>query len=170
MLATIELLQNISARCLAGQPLDEGQRHWLGRVLAEYLAHRSPTIDDAMHLRGDRGGIPWWRERANRKRDAALRDLAARCLAGVSVTAQARQVRLLTVRYAASAWRFDRNRAAMPAQYADSVHEWLWRAFSSGAPMPIGERQLRHILSGSGSTNCNGAASAPARQCAMAPA
>ncbi len=167
MLATIELLENISARCLADQPLDQGQRHWLGRVLAEYLAHRCPTIEDAMELRGDRGGIPWWREQANRKRDAALRELAARHFAELSITARARHMRLLTVRYAASAWRFDRNRAAMPAQYAGSVHEWLWRAFSSGAPMPIGERQLRHVLSGCGSADRNGGVSAPARQCAM---
>lgn len=148
MLATIELLENITARCLTGQPLDEGQRRWLGQVLAEYLAHRCPTIEDAMKLRGDRGGIPWWREQANRRRDAALRELAVRHFAGLSITAQARQVRLFTVRYAASAWRFDRERAAMPMHYADSVHEWLWRAFASGAPMPIGERQLRHILPG----------------------
>jgi hypothetical protein len=163
MLATIELLESISARCLAGQPLDEGQRHWLGRALAEYLTHRCPTIEDAMQLRGDRGGIPWWREQANRKRDAALRELAARYFGGLSVTAQAARLRVLAVRYAASAWRFDRDRAAMPVHYAGGVHEWLWRVFSSGAPMPIGERQLRHILSGCGPTHRNGEASAAAR-------
>lgn len=162
MLATIELLECISARCLAGQPLDDGQRRWLGRVLAEYLTHRCPTIEEAMQLRTDRGGIPWWRELANRKRDAALRALAGRHLAGLSVTAQARQVRLLAVRYAASAWRFDRGRPEMPAHYAGSPQEWLWRACSSGAPMPIGERQLRHILSGCGLAVRSGGASVPA--------
>ncbi len=146
MLATIELLENISSRCLADQPLDEWQRRWLGRVLAEFLAHRSPSIEDAMKLRGDRGGIPWWREQANHKRDVALRELAGRYFAGLSTTAQARQVRLLAIRYGASAWRFDRDRREMPAHYAQSAHEWLWRAFSSGAPMPIGERQLRTIF------------------------
>ncbi|MGH6927033.1 MAG: hypothetical protein ACREEV_01855, partial [Dongiaceae bacterium] len=140
--------------CLAGQPLDDGQRHWLGRVLAEYLAHHCPTIEDAMQLRGDRGGIPWWRELANRRRDAALRELATRHFAALSITAQARQVRLLTVRYAATAWRFDRARA-MPAHYADSVREWLWRAFAAGAPMPIGERQLRTILAGRATPACS---------------
>jgi hypothetical protein len=147
MLATIELLQTISARCLADQPLDERQRHWLGSVLAKYLAHRSPTIEDAMQLRADRGGIPWWREQANRKRDTALRELARRHLAHLSVTAQARQVHTLCVRYGASAWRFDRERQAMPAHYADTANEWLWMAFASGATMPIGERQLRTVLS-----------------------
>jgi len=53
---------------------------------------------------------------------------------------------LLAVRYAGSTWRFDRDRQSLPAGYAGGVHEWLWRAFSSGAPMPIGERQLRHVL------------------------
>jgi hypothetical protein len=133
MLATIELLENISSRCLADQPLDEWQRRWLGRVLAEFLAHRSPSIEDAMKLRGDRGGIPWWREQANHKRDVALRELAGRYFAGLSTTAQARQVRLLAIR-------------EMPVHYTQSAHEWLWRAFSSGAPMPIGERQLRTIF------------------------
>jgi hypothetical protein len=156
MLATIELLENISARCLAGQPLNEGQRHWLGRVLAEYLAHRCPTIEDAMQLRGDRGGIPWWREQANRKRDAALRELAARYFGGLSVTAQAAQLRVLTVRYAASTWRFDRKRDAMPTHYVGCMHEWLWRAFASGAPMPIGERQLRNILPGAAAAGRSG--------------
>src|SRR5262249_23188086 len=114
MLATIELLESISARCLAGQQLEDGQRHWLGRALAEYLAHRCPTIEDAMQLRGDRGGIPWWREQANRKRDAALRELAARHFAGLSLTAQARGGHTLTRRYAGSAWRFDPEPPAMP--------------------------------------------------------
>ena len=148
MLATIELLESISTRCLAGLQLEAGQQRWLGQALAEYLAHRCPTIDDAMHLRGDRGGIPWWREQANRKRDAALRKLAARHFTGLSLTAQAREVHTLTRRYAGSAWRFDRERAAMPAHYAGSAREWVWRAFASGAPMPLGERQLRHILPG----------------------
>lgn len=161
MLATIELLESISARCLADQPLDQGQRHWLGRVLAEYLAHRCPTIEDAMELRGDRGGIPWWREQANRKRDAALRELAARHFAQLSVTARARQLYTLGLRYAASAWRFDRERETMPPHYAGTANQWLWAAFASGAPMPIGERQLRHILPGAPPAAGTGPAQAP---------
>ena len=49
-------------------------------------------------------------------------------------------------RYAASTWRFDRNNDDMPAHYAGTPKECLWRAFKSSAPMPIGERQLRNIL------------------------
>jgi hypothetical protein len=63
-----------------------------------------------------------------------------------SVSAQAQRIWSRSIRYAASAWIRDRNRAEMPAQYGGTPHEWLWRAFGSGAAMPIGERQLRHIL------------------------
>ncbi len=53
---------------------------------------------------------------------------------------------LRAVRYAASAWRFDRERDAMPERYKGTQTECLWRAFKSGATMPIGVRQLRNIL------------------------
>lgn len=145
MQAIIESLRIISCKCLNN---NDDQLRWLGRSLNEFLARRCRSVDEALGLQFSRGGIPWWREEAIRKRDAALRELTARHFADLSITAQARQVHLAAVRYAASAWRFDRNRAAMPPHYARGTHEWLWRAFSSGAPMPIGERQLRHILPG----------------------
>jgi hypothetical protein len=34
----------------------------------------------------------------------------------------------------------------MPERYAGTQNEYLWRAFKSGAAMPISERQLRNIL------------------------
>jgi hypothetical protein len=34
----------------------------------------------------------------------------------------------------------------MPTEHGGKPRELLWRAFKSGAPMPIGERQLRHIM------------------------
>jgi hypothetical protein len=34
----------------------------------------------------------------------------------------------------------------MPPDYVGRENECLWRAFKSGAPMPIGERRMRHIL------------------------
>jgi hypothetical protein len=36
----------------------------------------------------------------------------------------------------------------MPEHYAGTPKELLWRAFSSGATMPIGERQIRNIVGG----------------------
>lgn len=148
MLGTIEMLRDISDRCLEGRPLSCAQREWLGQVLGRFLTHENHTIEDAMGLRFPRGGVPWWREESIRKRDAALRELAARHFPTLSVTAKARMLRRLTVRYAASAWRFDSVDTEMPPHYQRTVQEWLWRAFSTGAPLPIGERHLRHILSG----------------------
>jgi hypothetical protein len=46
----------------------------------------------------------------------------------------------------ASAWRFDRNRPEMPLRYKRQPQELLWRAFKSGAFMPLSQRQLRNIL------------------------
>jgi hypothetical protein len=148
MLNTIENLRAVCRRCLDDS---DDQLRWLGHSLNEFLTHRCQSVDEALGLRFARGGVPWWREEAIRKRDAALRRMAARHFAGLPVTAQARQVRTATVRYAASGWRFDRDRSAMPPHYADSIHECLWQAFAAGAPMPIGERQLRHVLAGLGS-------------------
>jgi hypothetical protein len=34
----------------------------------------------------------------------------------------------------------------MPPAYAGTPKEFLWQAFQSGAPMPLGERQLRNIV------------------------
>lgn len=149
MPTNIDKLRTACRRCLDDS---DDQLRWLGRSLQEFLAHRCRSVDEALGLQAGRGGIPWWREEANRKRDAALRQLAARHLAGLSITAQARQLHVLTVRYAGSTWRFDRTRPAMPTSYTGSVHECLWLAFSSGAPMPIGQRQLRNILPPVGSS------------------
>jgi hypothetical protein len=81
-------------------------------------------------------------------RDEALRGLARRIAPGGSTAAKAKGVYRLALRYAASAWRFDREREAMPDTYFGTPNELLWRAFKSGAAMPLGERQLRTVLSG----------------------
>jgi hypothetical protein len=143
MQASIENLRAISHKCLND---NDDRLRWLGRSLEDFLTHRCRSVDEALGLRFPRGGVPWWREEAIRKRDAALRELAARFCRGLSISAQARLVRALSVRYGASAWRFDRAQRVMPSRYAGGTHECLWRAFSSEAPMPISERQLRNIL------------------------
>lgn len=143
MRETIENLRVVCRRCLDDH---DARLRWLGRALDDFLKHRCRSVDEALGLRFARGGIPWWREEATRVRDAALRELAARHFAGLSVGAQARQIGTLSIRYSESAWRSDRSRAEMPARYAGSPREWLWRAFMSGAPMPLRERQLRKIL------------------------
>ncbi len=146
MLAAIDRLREVSRRCLDGEPLDRDLAEWLGDSLKGYLDQRHQNIGEALGLVFPKGGVPWWREEAIRDRDAALRDLAQRCHAGHSISAQSRQISRRCDRYAASAWRFDRNREDMPPAYLRTPKELIWRAFKSGAAMPLGERQLRNIL------------------------
>jgi hypothetical protein len=146
MTAQIEKLREVTRRCLSGEPLDDSLAVWLGQSLAAFLDRRSPTVDQAFGLRFAQGGVPWWREEAIRRRDAALRLLAERHHAGVAPSAQAQRICRAALRYAASAWLIDRHSPAMPPHYAGSEKELLWVAFKSGATMPICERQLRNIL------------------------
>lgn len=146
MLSTIQNLREVARRCVTGLPLTEELAQWLGRSLGEYLSHRTPNIDEALGLRTARGGVPWWREEAMRMRDGLLRQLATRHFPDASTSKQAREIYVLALRYAASAWRSDRQHDDMPARYAGTAHEQLWGAFKTMAPMPVGERHLRTIL------------------------
>ena len=146
MLSTIDNLREIARRCLAGEALDDNLARWLGSSLQEFLVRRYRTIEDALGIRAPRGGVPWWLEEAMRQRDAALRSLADQMFGAFSLTAQAKHIHALAVRYCGSSWRHDSNSELMPSSYRGKSSEWLWRAFKSGAPMPIGERQLRHVL------------------------
>ncbi len=146
MMMTIDNLREIARRCRSGEPLPTDLSAWLGASLDEFLSRRRRTIEDALGLHWPRGGVPWWLEEAMRKRDVALRELAARFYAGLSVSRQAATIHSRALRYAASLWRLERAREAVPVQHLGTPYEWLWRAFKSGAAMPIGERQLRHIL------------------------
>lgn len=146
MLRTIELLKDISRRCLADEALSPEQSKWLGDSLARFVDHDCTSIDNAFGLQFPRGGVPWWQEEAIRKRNAALRELAQRFSDHLSVSARARQIRTLTIRYGASAWRRDCERHEMPERYRGTPKEYIWAAFASGATMPIGERQLRNII------------------------
>ena len=143
---TIEYLREICQHCLEGEPLDDDLSRWLGESLQDFLDRSCETIEEALGLRLPRGGVPWWLEEAMRARDAALRELARRCAPGGSTATAARHIHTVTMRYAASAWRFDRDREDMPGSYAGTEKEYLWRAFKSGAAMPLGERQLRNII------------------------
>ena len=146
MLATIETIREISHRCLAEQPLNGEQSRWLGESLRRFLDHSSNSVDHAMGLQFPRGGVPWWREDAIRRRNGALRELAERYFGALSPTARAREIWTLATRYGASAWRFDRERSEPPEQYCGTPKQYLWEAFASGAAMPICRRQLRTIL------------------------
>lgn len=136
----------ISERCLSGEPIGDDLACWLGSSLKRFLDRDSATIEEALGLKYARGGVPWWLEEAIRKRDAALRDLAAEHLSHLSAGEKAKVVNRMAIRYAAAGWRFDKQRTCPPRQYAGTEKEYLWIAFKSGATMPIGERQLRNIL------------------------
>ena len=146
MIATIDRLKTISGCCLAGQMLDDEDARWLGTSLQRFLTHQTTSVADALNLNFPKGGVPWWQEFAIRKRNTAICELAACHLSDLCPSAKAGQVRTMSIRYAASAWRFDRTRDDMPVHYAGTPRELLWRAFKSGAIMPLGERQLRTIL------------------------
>src|SRR5262245_61066483 len=146
MTATIGILEEISRRCLSGEALSLDQAGWLAKAMRRFLTRQCRTIEEAFGVISDRGGVSWRMEQAMRQRDAALVQLARRYLADQSISAQARAIHRMCTRYAACAWRSDRDLHEMPMSYAGAPKEFLWRAFSAGAPMPIGERRLRMIL------------------------
>ena len=146
MLTAINNLREICERCRADGALDPSLSSWLAESLDRFLNHECDSIEDALGLRQPRGGVPWWLVEAMYARDAALRDLATALAGEGSVSARARAVCKLTDRYASSAWLRDRDREDMPPAYADTELEYVWVSFKSGAPMPLGERQLRNIL------------------------
>jgi hypothetical protein len=141
----IERLRNLSERCRRST---DAEFQWLGGALDRFVNHRCRSLEEAFGLRFARGGMPWWREEATRKRDTALRALTQRYYPNHRPAERVKRIYELTVRYGASAWRWDALRQAMPPQYTGTANEWLWKAFASGAPMPIRERRLRDILQG----------------------
>jgi hypothetical protein len=92
------------------------------------------------------GGVPWWREAAIRERDAALRALAEAHFACLTVYARAREIAELAARYETTCWLRDRLAAEMPERYRGTPKAHLWRAFKSGAKMPVSARRLRTLL------------------------
>jgi predicted metal-dependent hydrolase len=75
----------------------------------------------------------------NRTRDAALRSFAETFLGEKSPGLHAQEILSASTRYGASVWRVDQDNEEMLARYAGTPKECLWRAFKSGAQMPIGE-------------------------------
>ncbi len=146
MLQEIRRLRRIAWCCQNGVPLEPKLASWLGESLDCFLSRNASTVDAALGLRSAKGGIPWWREDAIRIRDDALRAYAKERAPDESLCAQARLVCQASRRYAASAWRIDRNAETVPVAYANKAKAYLWLAFKSGATMPVGERQLRNIL------------------------
>lgn len=146
MLASIRNLREITELCQTGESLPPNLSKWLGDTLHDFLAQRAPSLDEAMGLKYPRGGVPWWIEEAIVKRDRALRDMGGICFPDHSRSGKAALIHTLSNRYAATAWLRDREAEDMPDYYRDTPREYLWRAFKSGATMPLSERHLRTIL------------------------
>lgn len=139
-------LREIARLCESRKPLDPSLAQWLGEVLNTFFEHETTSLEEIMGLRYGRGGLPWRRAEAMRERDAALRSLSNRFFAGRSLCARSREIATLASRYGASAWLVDRNHDGMPEHYERKPQALLWRAFKSGATMPLGERQIRNIV------------------------
>ncbi len=147
-LASIARLRRICSALEAGHAPDADDAAWLATRLRNYFADapRGLTVDMALDLAPMPGAAAWWTDEAIEARDAALRDLAARFYPECRVASQAFQIARLSLRYAASAWRFDRESDATPERYRGTETECLWRAFKSGVAMPLAKRQIQTIL------------------------
>lgn len=146
MPAAIDNMRTVAKLCRTREPLPEPLASWLAASIQSYLDRNTESLNDAFGLRNARGGVPCRMEASMRERDRTLRALAARHFGNLSTSAQATQIHLLSVRYEATSWRFDRMHEGVPSGYEGTPHELLWRAFKSGAAMPLGTRQLRTIL------------------------
>ena len=146
MLTAINNLREVQRRCVNYQTLDPELADWLAQSLQAFLSRQCSSVDIAFGLSAPKGGVPWWLEEGIRKRNNAIQDLADLTCPNQNPTAQARKVHKLSVRYAATRWRQDQYRKEMPAWYAGTAREILWRAFNAGATMPVSERHLRGFL------------------------
>lgn len=98
-----ERLEEIARRCQAGEPLGPRHSFWLAEGIDSYLGKAASSLEEALGLRYGRGGVPWWREKALRERDTALRVLADEFFADLSICNRSREIATLALRYGASA-------------------------------------------------------------------
>jgi len=147
MLENIESLHAIHTRCAGDLPLTPDLRSWLATSLGRYLGHDCDNLNEAFGVTQGHGGVPWWRERALRERDAALRALSHRHYGDISVYGSAKAIAAISARYQSTCWSRDRLLDGMPEHYRGTRKEYLWWAFRSEAKMPVSERRLRTLLS-----------------------
>lgn len=148
MLDTIQALDEVCQACVHNKPLPDHLRQWMAGSIARFLDHDCDDLDDAFGIRQEHGGIPWWREKAIRARDHALRELARLHLGSETTSVQAREIHAMMQRYAGTSWVRDIQCDTMPARYAGTPREYLWIAFKSGAKTPVSDRHLRNLLAG----------------------
>lgn len=147
-MGNIRVLHDIRSRCAKARPLTRAQRDWLARSLGRFLAQDCGDLDTAFGMLNSHGGVSWRHAEAIRTRDTALRALADARFAGLRISRRARALAWMCRRYQSTCWPRDRRAARMPERYRGTAKEHLWRAFRSGAKMPVSERHLRTVLAG----------------------
>lgn len=146
MLGNIETLHAIHDRYAKDLPLTRELRSWLADSIDRYLKHDCNNLNEAFGVIQEHGGVPWWRERAIRQRDAALRALWQEYYRDISVYSRAKAIAEISERYQTTCWPRDRMLDEMPERYRGTPKEYLWQAFRSEAKMPVSERRLRTLL------------------------
>lgn len=149
MHSPIHALDEVCRACARNEPMPEDLRDWLATSLSRFLEHGCENLNEAFGIRQEHGGIPWWRERAIRARDEALRDLSKTHFGHLSLSTRAEEIHAMATRYAGTTWPRDREQADMPARYAGTPMRFIWLSFKSGAKMPITRRHLRSLLADS---------------------
>lgn len=145
-LQNIKNLHSIQNRCAANMPLTPDLQSWLAESLDRFLAHDCENLNAAFGVVQGHGGVPWWREDAIRKRDAALRALSGAHYGNLSVYSRAKAIASVSGRYQTTCWPRDQHSEQMPERYRGTPKEHLWHAFKSEAKMPVSERRLRTLL------------------------
>lgn len=148
MMHTIRALTEIRDCCGQRRSIPPELQPWLSDAIGKFLDKSCEDLDEAFGLKKERGGVPWWLEFGIAERDDALRQLAREHLSSYGISAQARMICEMAHRYETSAWPRDARKAAMPEHYAGTSRQYLWRAFRSGARMPVSARHLRNVLQG----------------------
>ena len=143
----IQALDQLHKLCAENQPIPNDLRCWLAQSLEGFLENNFKTLNEAFGIIQDHGGIPWWRERAIRLRDEALREMARIHFPEGSVTTRAKAIAQQSERYATTNWPRDRQNEEMPSRYVEAPLHYIWLAFKSGAKMPVSQRHLRTLLS-----------------------
>ena len=140
-------LREVLEACQAGGTVDGSLALWLATALETFIDRSCETLEEAFGLRNGQGGVSWRVAARMAVRDRALQSLARNHFHSLPVSSQAEAIHVMCQRYAASQWQFDQLSKTMPVSYRGTPREYVWRAFQSGAIMPLCARRLRSILS-----------------------
>lgn len=142
----IEDLREVAARLRAGELGGIGLRFARGLDAYLELARAGMTLDQALGVKVEPGGSPWWVEDARERRDELVGEFAV-CFCSAHTATARGEMR----RYEDGAWRRDKRLAAMPSSYSGTPRELLYQAFrvnESIAPgrMPASDKHLWRVI------------------------